>query len=248
MGLCDQCQTIPLWDLPPFQLSDYTCGLEQLGKPHYFNLVRKDDVPGAATPIGFHWHQDRGGLWQSAAGGCPLCRLVDKQARLVLSDLDGGDQHAAIMKNKPRQADILRQVKEKVETHLPFGDKEKKPDDNDDVMTNIAAMVAEESNVTLPRPSFDLWLTNRGSAGAGLMVFSTSMQGPGVATEKCLIPIAILGFARSPRILFRAFCRVAQSKQLRAPVLSLLQTSGWNNATVATSFVLRTLVNRLLYY
>lgn len=198
MGLCDQCQTIPLWDLPPFQLSDYTCGLEQLGKPHYFNLVRKDDVPSAATPIGFHWHQDRGGLWQSAAGGCPLCRLVDKQARLVLSDLDGGDQHAAIMKNKPRQADILRQVKEKVETHLPFGDKEKKPDDNDDVMTNIAAMVAEESNVTLPRPSFDLWLTNRGSAGAGLMVFSTSMQGPGVATEKCLIPIAIIGFCSEP--------------------------------------------------
>ncbi|TLD23842.1 hypothetical protein PspLS_06822 [Pyricularia sp. CBS 133598] len=199
MGLCDQCQTIPFWDLPPFQLSDYTCGLEQLAKPHYLNLIRKDDVPAATTPIGFHWHQDRGGLWQSAAGGCPLCRLVDKQARLVLSDLDGGDHYAAVMENKPRQTGIPRQVKEKVKAHLPFGEKkEDDDDDNDDVFTNISAVLADENNVALPRPSFDLWLTNRSSSGAGLMVFSTAIQGPGVATEKCLIPIAIIGFCSEP--------------------------------------------------
>ncbi|TLD03972.1 hypothetical protein PgNI_11502 [Pyricularia grisea] len=196
-GLCDQCQTIPLWDLPPFQLSDYTPGLEQLGKPHYLNLIRKDDVPAAAKPIGFHWHQDRGGLWQSAAGGCPLCRLVDKQARLVLSDLDGGDHFAAVMGDKPRRDNILRQVKEKFKARLRYDEKEENQDD-DNVVTSMSAMMANESNVPLPRPSFDLWLTNRGSSGAGLMVFSTSIQEPGVATEKRLIPIAIIGFCSDP--------------------------------------------------
>ncbi|KAI6383147.1 hypothetical protein MCOR25_000333 [Pyricularia grisea] len=196
-GLCDQCQTIPLWDLPPFQLSDYTPGLEQLGKPHYLNLIRKDDVPAAAKPIGFHWHQDRGGLWQSAAGGCPLCRLVDKQARLVLSDLDGGDHFAAVMGDKPRRDNILRQVKEKFKARLRYDEKEENQDD-DNVVTSMSAMMANESNVPLPRPSFDLWLTSRGSSGAGLMVFSTSIQEPGVATEKCLIPIAIIGFCSDP--------------------------------------------------
>ncbi|TLS26157.1 hypothetical protein PpBr36_04663 [Pyricularia pennisetigena] len=200
MGLCDQCQTIPFWDLPPFQLSDYTSGLEQLGKQHYLNLTRKGDVPAADKPIGFHWHQDRGGLWQSAAGGCPLCRLVDKQARLVLSDLDGGDHYAHVTENTPRQASLLRQMEEKVRARLHVSEKETNQDeDNHNLSTSIPAVATDDRNVALPRPSFDLWLTNRGSSGAGLMVFSTSIQEPGVAPEKCLIPIAVIGFCSKPK-------------------------------------------------
>lgn len=190
MGLCDLCQTIPLWNLPPFQQSDYLIRLA--GKSNNLTLHRKDNVTDVPKPLGFHWHQDRGGLWQSAAGGCGLCRLVDKQARLPLSGLNAsGPQRDTRNSKSPHTAihkDVKATAKERIESEGA--------DNNVDDLSTF--MVADDNNPLL-RPSFDLWLTNRGSLGPGLMVFSTSLLGSGVINDRCLIPLAIIGFCNEPQ-------------------------------------------------
>lgn len=88
MRLCEICKSIPLGNLPPFPKTATLVATPEAPQHHYRFVIDgeggKDEPPSS---LGFHYHQDRGGLWQSAAGGCGLCRLVENQARLVTADV-----------------------------------------------------------------------------------------------------------------------------------------------------------------
>ncbi|KLU84731.1 hypothetical protein MAPG_03770 [Magnaporthiopsis poae ATCC 64411] len=87
MRLCEICKSIPLGNLPPFPKTATLVSTPEAPQHHYHFAINEDNENDEPSSPGFHYHQDRGGLWQSAAGGCGLCRLVENQARLVAASI-----------------------------------------------------------------------------------------------------------------------------------------------------------------
>ncbi|KAL8406723.1 hypothetical protein RB596_005271 [Gaeumannomyces avenae] len=86
MSLCEICKSIPLGNLPPFPNSARLFCTPEAPQYHYFalnnnNNNNNDSNGNDPSSPRFRYHEDRGGLWQSAAGGCGLCRLVEQEAR-----------------------------------------------------------------------------------------------------------------------------------------------------------------------
>lgn len=86
MSLCEICKSIPLGALPPFPDSAIPANFPDAPPCHFLLSHDNDDYDDdGRTPVGFRYHEDLGGLWQSAAGGCSLCRLVQQQAQSLVS-------------------------------------------------------------------------------------------------------------------------------------------------------------------
>ncbi|KAL8376007.1 hypothetical protein RB595_007220 [Gaeumannomyces hyphopodioides] len=97
MSLCEICKSIPLGTLPPFPSAATPVAIPEAPQYHHFvlnnNSSSSNNNNNDPPSLGFRYHEDRGGLWQSAAGGCGLCRLVEQQARRLVAV--GGTEDAA---------------------------------------------------------------------------------------------------------------------------------------------------------
>lgn len=96
MRLCEICKSIPLGNLPPFPKTATLVATPEAPQQYYRFVINQDNKNDEPPSLGFHYHQDRGGLWQSAAGGCGLCRLVENQARLVTASVKDAGATAAV--------------------------------------------------------------------------------------------------------------------------------------------------------
>jgi hypothetical protein len=83
--LCQQCQSIPFHDLPPFPDGSYDRTLSGYEDFHTFlHYDRNDEIP---NPFGFQHHTNLESLRRASASGCELCRQIETHADGVLADI-----------------------------------------------------------------------------------------------------------------------------------------------------------------
>jgi hypothetical protein len=87
MPLCDICKEVPFGDLPPFPEEEYFRTLTGL---EYVQILVRNKVDSRdGTASGVRHHANIENLRKAAAEGCELCRLIQGEAHVLLTELEG---------------------------------------------------------------------------------------------------------------------------------------------------------------